>query len=142
MKEQYYGDILSKNDIILIGNQILLFERREIEFEGMKTNLEKVGIEITPRFLDPKKYYEGQNDSEQKIENFKNKIAKGIVSRYDVTGFYVSGYNAEKEENYQNVPISSDEFMMELLAQYGVSDAKECLKEIQREEREETFKKR
>lgn len=141
MEEQYYGDVLSKNDIILIGNQILLFERREIEFEDMKRNLESVGIEITPRFLDPEEYFKGQNDSKQYIANFKNKIASGIVSRYDVTGYYVSGYNEEKKENYQNVPISSDGFMIELLAQYGVTKAQECLNEIQREEREEAFKK-
>ena len=141
-KTPYYGDILSKGDIVVIGNQIYSFESLETNFQEMKENLSKYGITIAPRFLDPNEFYKGQNNSQQFIENFNNRIAKGIVSPFDVTGYYVSGHNKESDKDYENVPISYDRYMLETLSNYGVEEAVGCLEEIGRQEHQKEIIRR
>ena len=136
-KELYYGNILDQEDIKKIGYQIHRFENGAIEFDEMQQELRKQGIEIEPRFLDAAEYFKGRNNSQQYIDNFKAKIEKGIVSRYDVTGYYISCHQPEQKKSYEHLPISYDRLMLEELASMGISEAVECLSNLQREEERE-----
>ena len=109
-EKKYYGDILTCDETALIGTYIEQFEDGEISYKEMQEELKNQGISI-----------EGKVKSlivnEIKIEPTlaqKERLESKNYIKNDLTGWYTVNSNF-----YEDISISRDKYMIEVLASYG-----------------------
>lgn len=106
----YYGDILSHEDIYVIGTLIEKFESGEITYKEMQDVLKSQGITIEGRVRD---FVVNGVQVDPPLTQ-KKRIENEEYIRNDLTGWYTLNGPL-----FKNVSIARDKKMIEVLAYYG-----------------------
>ena len=106
----YYGDILSHEDIYVIGTLIEKFESGEISYKEMQASLKGQGISIEGKV----KSFEANGVKIEPTFAQKMRIANKDYIRNDLTGWYILNGPL-----FENVSIARDKKMIEVLSYYG-----------------------
>lgn len=109
-EKKYYGDILTCDETALIGTYIEQFEDGEISYNEMQEELKNQGISIEGKV---KSLIVNGIKIEPTLAQ-KERLASKNYIKSDLTGWYTisSGF-------YEDVSISRDKYMIEVLANYG-----------------------
>lgn len=116
----YYGDVLSKLDIITIGLYIVKYEQKQITYKELKQALILKNIELKPYLHDISTRLMTINQYKELKDKFENE-------EYDPT--HLNGYIISSE-NYKNVLIRYDRHMIRVLAEYGEEYSKQALERL------------
>lgn len=122
----YYGDILSKSEIVSMGIIIRKFENGQISYKTLKILLQKQGIMLKPRLND----FSTKDLTRKTADKLKIRLFNENFLPSDLSGYIILN------ENYQNVIVWYDKFMMECLAEYGDKVAQKTLESLVQKEEE------
>lgn len=116
----YYGDVLSKFDIITIGLCIVKYKQKQMAYKELKEVLKSRNIELKPYLYDFTKYMM----TKHQYQELKNKFANEEYEPCHLNGYIISS------KNYKNVLIRYDRPMINVLAEYGDEYSKMVLEAI------------
>lgn len=113
----YYGNVISKLDIITIGLCIVKYEQRQITYRELKKALKSKNIELKPYLHDiPTKKM-----TKQQYQELKNKFANEEYDPEYLKGYIISG------KYYKDVLVRYDRTMINVLSEYGDEYSKKVL---------------
>lgn len=118
----YYGDILSKLDIITIGLCIVKYEQKQMTYKKLKEVFKSRNIELKPYLYD----FTTHKMTKRQYQELKNKFTNEEYEPCHLNGYIISS------KNYKNVLIRYDRTMINVLAQYGDEYSKNVLEAITR----------
>lgn len=110
IEKKYYADILSCDEIALIGTYIEKFEDGEILYKEMQDILKNQGISIEGKVKSL--VVDGIKIAPTLAQ--KERLESKNYIKNDLTGWYTVNSNF-----YEDISISRDKYMIEVLASYG-----------------------
>lgn len=113
----YYGDVLSKLDIITIGLCIVKYEQRQISYKELKESLKLKNIELKPYLYD----ISTKMMTKQQYQELKNKFANEEYDPEYLNGYIISCVH------YKDVLVHYDRTMINVLSEYGDEYSKKVL---------------
>jgi len=116
----YYGDVLSKLDIITIGLYIVKYEQRQITYKELKKVLKSKNIELKPYLY----YISTKKMTKQQYQELKNKFVNEEYDPVYLNGYIISGMH------YKDVLVRYDRTMINILAEYGEEYSKKVLERL------------
>ena len=116
---RYYGDILSPEEIQIIGRVLGNFCDYAISFTEFQERLKAYGITVTANLIDKSRL-----KTQKQREEFNERVENNLILPTDTISFTLSS------NKYNNVVLSYDRLMLETLAQIGDPVAKETLNRL------------
>lgn len=117
---KYYANVFLKKEIIPISLCISQFEREQIDYKNLECKLNNMGIKLKPIFIDYSKIKDAKIDKAK----LKQRIITETLIPSDINGYLIAN------NNYKNILVKYDLFMIELLAEYGDIRSQKILDQI------------
>lgn len=115
----YYGDVLSPEEIQIIGRILGNYCDYAISFTEFQERLKSFGIDVKPNLIDKSKIR-----TAKQLDEFNNRVDKNAILPTDTVSFTLSS------DKYNNVILSYDRLMLETLAEIGDPVASETLNRL------------